>query len=100
MLHIHYVESCLPDYWSGHHLPHICVPVGPDTTFEELKQGLKNEVMEGAIMGGYDCPIDTEEWADDALAAIDLLKSFKEKPFWDLEDYESSAYFIFSTETL
>ena len=46
-----HADTCLPDYWSGHHLPHVQVPVDSRTTFAELRRSLLSELAEGAVMG-------------------------------------------------
>ena len=36
-----HADTCLPDYWSGHHLPHISVPVCRSMTAGELRDALR-----------------------------------------------------------
>jgi len=44
-LELSYMETCLPDYHAGHHLPVVQVPVTCTTTFQELKDMLSNTYM-------------------------------------------------------
>lgn len=46
-----YVDTCLADYWSGHHLPTLQVPVWRGMTFKELKHMLSYDLRVGAIGG-------------------------------------------------
>lgn len=55
-----HVDTCLPDYWGGHHLPHIQIPVWPGMTLKEIKRLLHNELSQGAIAGS-DMPGEHEE---------------------------------------
>lgn len=50
-LEIIHVSTCLPDYWSGHHKAHVCVPVWNGITFDELKSSLHSEISQGAVCG-------------------------------------------------
>ena len=44
-LELSYMETCLPDYHAGHHLPVVQVPVTCTTTFQELKDMLSDTYM-------------------------------------------------------
>ena len=46
-----HVDTCLPDYWSGHRLPHVQIPVYPGMTLKEIKQAIRDELRQGAVMG-------------------------------------------------
>ena len=46
-----YADTCLPDYWSGHHLPHVMIPIRKGMTLKEIKEYIKLELSNGAIMG-------------------------------------------------
>ena len=50
-LEVIHVKTCLPDYWSGHHKAHVCVPVWNGMTFNELKSSLHSEIAQGAVCG-------------------------------------------------
>lgn len=118
-----HVDTCLNDYWSGHHLPHIAVPVYRRMRIGELRKALHNELNQGCVMG---CDTDArllhadmvrpheEKRADQltraAHAAINrdvkMRKPGKSLPFWnELQDYDESdndcyvyAYFVLDIE--
>lgn len=46
-----HADTCLPDYWSGHHLPYVQIPVWHGMKLKEIKQALLSELGEGAVMG-------------------------------------------------
>lgn len=39
---VSYVQTCLPDYFGGHHLPTVQVDVYRNTTYRDLLDGLKS----------------------------------------------------------
>lgn len=105
-------DVCLPDYWGGHHLPHVAVPVSRDTTFADLRSMIIDELREGAVDGGADAtPDDTyenEDWYYSAIRAVmcDVQppdRSIK-YPFHYLDSSEDDgsesvyAYFVFIRE--
>lgn len=63
-------DTCLPDYWGGHHLPHIGVPVHRGMTIGELRKALRDELRQGAVMGSTD---------DARLLSADLVRPEEEK---------------------
>ena len=69
-----HADTCLSDYWGGHHLAHVQVPVWNGMSLAELKKALMAELNEGAVAGG-DAPHDyDEQWyaaARDAVQAIE-----------------------------
>ena len=69
-----HADTCFPDYWGGHHLAHIQVPVWNGMSLAELKKALMAELNEGAVAGsGYPGDHD-EQWyaaARDAVQAIE-----------------------------
>ena len=91
-----HADTCLPDYWRGHHLPHISVPVSRDMTAGALRDALRDEVNQGAIAGA-DAPADNDDAAHAAmLDAILALRILSEQPFADLEnDEDVYAFFVF-----
>lgn len=104
-------DVCLPDYWSGHHLPHVTVPVSCDTTFADLRTAIIDELRAGAVAGADAAPEATYECEDWYYAAIRAVERdvqpndpSVEYPFRDLdsgddEDAESVyAYFVFQRE--
>jgi hypothetical protein len=94
----HY-DTCLPDSFGGHHLPHLQVSVDNTTTAQQVKEQLRSELNEGAIGGCTSYEV-TESDLFHYLAnqAIDDLEIKVEKPFSDLEpcnDCFSSVYAYF-----
>ena len=69
-----HADTCLSDYWGGHHLAHVQVPVWNGMSLAELKKALMSELNEGAVAGA-DAPHDyDEQWyaaARDAVQAIE-----------------------------
>lgn len=114
-----HADTCLPDYWGGHHLPHISVPVTREMTIGELREALMEELRWGAVAGSTDDArllsadiIDPkEEKRADALTRaayaairrdVRMKKSGARYPFPELEpsteeddDYSVYAYFVF-----
>ena len=106
-----FVDVCLPDYWGGHHLPHVAVPVNRDTTFADLREAIIDELRMGAVAGADATPEDTydnDEWYEAACEAVerDVRSNYRtgKYPFRDLyssedEGAESTyAYFVFFRE--
>lgn len=108
-----HADTCLPDYWGGHHLPHVAVPVSRDTTFADLRSMIIDELRAGAVAGADATPEDTyenDEWYYAAIRAVmcDVQPPDRgvEYPFHDLdvsddEDEGSEsvyAYFVFIRE--
>jgi len=108
-----HVSTCLPDYWSGHHLPHVQIPVYPGMTLKQVKASIKSELVEGAVMGSDDSArllsadmVRPEEVTQSdrltraAYAAVNRMRladKRKRKLFADIEPCEDSvyAYFVF-----
>lgn len=105
-----HVDICLPDYWSGHHLAHISVPVYNGMKLGELKSVLHSELNEGAVAGNNPLTMDGsgedgDKWYKKAHAAVNritLVNPKKRKLFTELDvqtedDYCDSvyAYFVF-----
>ena len=106
-----FVDVCLPDYWGGHHLPHVAVPVNRDTTFANLRSMIAHGLRAGAVAGADATPKDTyenDEWYEAAREAVerDVRSNYRtgEYPFRDLysDADETSgtayAYFVFFRE--
>lgn len=62
--------TCLPDYWSGHHLPHVQIPVHRGMTLGEIRSAIRQEILMGYIMGSTD---------DARLLSADMVKPDEEK---------------------
>lgn len=50
-LELAHCDTCLPDYWGGHHMAHIQAPVWRGMTPKQLRQELRNELSHGCVMG-------------------------------------------------
>lgn len=50
-LELCHADTCLPDYWGGHHLAHVQIPVYRGMTLKEIKQAIREEVIQGAVEG-------------------------------------------------
>ena len=70
-----HADTCFPDYWGGHHLAHIQVPVWNGMSLAELKKALMAELNEGAVAGsGYPGDHD-EQWYAAARAAVQAIEA-------------------------
>ena len=49
-----HADTCLSDYWSGHHLPHVQIPVWRGMTLAQVKSALRSELSQGVVMGSTD----------------------------------------------
>ena len=50
-----HADTCLSDYWSGHHLPHVQIPVTRrKMSFAEIRAAIRSEISMGAVMGSSD----------------------------------------------
>ena len=71
-----HADTCFPDYWGGHHLAHIQVPVWNGMSLTELKKALMSELNEGAVAGsGYPGDHD-EQWYAAARDAVRAIEAF------------------------
>jgi hypothetical protein len=101
-----HVDTCLPCYWGGHHLPHVQVPVSRNTTVGEVRAEIISELNQGAACGAeYD--IEDDAWHKAAIAAVrrdvKMRKKGARHPFRDLEDEGDDcesvyAFFVFTDE--
>ena len=70
-----HADTCLPDYWTGHHLPHISVPVYHGMTLGQLKSDLLRELHCDAIAGSADPQVlESDTFHRRAVAAIRRIK--------------------------
>ena len=114
-----HADTCLPDYWSGHHLPHVQIPVYRGMTLKDVKSALRSELSQGAVMGSTDnarllsdgmVREDEVKQADRvthaAYAAVNRMRladKRKRKLFMDLEEIDENddccdsvyAFFVF-----
>ncbi len=103
-----HADTCLPDYWGGHHLAHISIPVYGRMSLKDIKSALRSELNEGAIGGSDERTRDDsgeigDAWFYRAHAAINRIKPnqkgkrvfFDDVPIDDDADYSVYAYFVF-----
>lgn len=50
-LNCSHADTCLPDFWSGHHRAHLQVPVYRGMSARAVRDALKSEIRQGAVMG-------------------------------------------------
>lgn len=111
-----HADTCLPDFWGGHHLPHIQISVDPHMTIVDVRRAIKAELRMGCVMGSsddarllsHDVIRPEEEKRADALTravydAVDrdvrLKRNASRRPFRAIEVSEDGdsvyAYFVF-----
>ena len=113
-----HADTCLSDYWSGHHLPYVQIPVWRGMTLAQVKSALRSELSQGAVMGNTDnarllsadmVRPDEEKQADQvtraAYAAVNRMRladKRKRKLFMELEEIDENdccesvyAFFVF-----
>ena len=49
-----HVDTCLPDYWAGHHKPTVQIPVYKNMKLKDIKNSIISEISEGAVSGSDD----------------------------------------------
>ena len=67
---IAHADTCLPDYWSGHHMPHVQIGVYRGMTLAAVRDAIRNEICQGAVMGSDD---------DSRLLCADMVRPGEEK---------------------
>lgn len=108
--HLQHADTCLSDYWGGHHLPHVSVPVDGATTVKKVLEGIRSELNQGAVAGslGWEV-IESEEFHAACMKAVQALAELNanilnKAAFPDLEirddDCSESvlAFFVFVPE--
>lgn len=102
-----HVDTCLPDYWGGHRLPHVQIPVHNGMSLREVKEALHSELHEGAVLGSdapnIDLDEDVEKWYYRAHAAVNRIKPAvkgQRRFFTDIEESDNDdmavyAFFVF-----
>lgn len=116
-----HADTCLSDYWSGHPLPHVQIPVYRGMTLKDVKSAIKDELSQGAVAGSTDnarllsadmVGEDEVKQADRvfraAYAAVNRMRladprKRKRKLFMDLEEQDENdgcsdsvyAFFVF-----
>lgn len=109
-----HADTCLPDYWGGHHLAHVQIPVTRrKMSLAEIRRAIRSELAQGAVMGSCDAArllsydyVSDEKRADAltraAYAAVnrDVIGSRKGQRFADtgvteFGDETVYMYFVF-----
>lgn len=107
-LELVHADTCLSDYWSGHHLAHVQIPVYKGMHLSEVKAALHSELNQGAVAGSDERTQDDsgdvgDKWYKKAHAAVNRLKPAvkgKRRMFEGLEpahdnDGEATVYAFF-----
>lgn len=92
-----HVDTCLPDYWGGHHLPHVGIPVHQAMTTTEIQDAIRSEINADAVVKGEDTGYDKYLAAVDAMV---FVVTKEETYFNDVEYSEEDgetvyAYYIY-----
>jgi len=78
ILECSHCDTCLPDYWSGHHLAHVHIPVYHGMKLSDIKRELRNELNMGTIAGNDPRTSDdnelNEQWYKAAIVAVNKIK--------------------------
>lgn len=53
-MNCNHVDTCLPDFWSGHHLPHVQIAAYNGMSFQAVRDAICTELRHGAVMGSND----------------------------------------------
>lgn len=106
---IYHVDTCLPDYWGGHHKCHVSVPVYKNMKAEDLRIAIRSEISQGAFAGSDNRFHEWHESYDENLyaaciKACEEMEFRKEILFTELDeqdedaDFSVYAYFILEVE--
>lgn len=107
---VEHADTCLSDYWGGHHLPHVSMPVDGATTVKEVLDGVRSELNQGAVAGSLDWEtVESEEFHAACMKAVQELTELNvdilDKPafpnleVWGDDCSESvMAFFVFVPE--
>lgn len=106
-----HADTCLSDYWGGHHLPHVAIPVDGAITVQEVFDGIRSELNQGAVAGSLDWEVvESDEFHDACMQAVqellemnvDILNkpAFPTLDLWEEDDCSESvmAFFVFVPE--
>lgn len=92
-----HADTCLADYWAGHHLPHVSICAYP-MYLKDIKWAILSELSAGAIAGQYEDSEDNYKAMQKAVKGIKNAPGFQGKHFKDVEfdeHYPVYAYFVF-----
>ena len=107
-----HADTCLPDYWGGHHLPHVQIPVYHGMKLSDIKRELHSELNQGAVAGSDpitqdDSGDEGDKWFKRAHAAVNRITpnvKNQRRFFLDLDkvtdddddgDFSVYAFFVF-----
>lgn len=91
-LRVGLADLCIADFWGGHHLPHVQIPVHKHTTAAEVREMLTYEVAMDAVARLPEGRGETPEWYAAANKAIAELEIRSDKPFaGDLDETPPEA---------
>ena len=101
-----HADTCLSDYWSGHHLPHLAIPVRSGMSLADVQEDLKSEANQGAWAGSVDYEVtESDEFHNRAIEAIEgmsLAEGAQDGALFDhIENLDEEdgpsvmAYFVF-----
>lgn len=104
-----HADTCLSDYWGGHHLPHVAVPVDGTPTVKEVLDGVRSELNQGAVAGSLSWEvIESEEFYNACVKALQKMvelnaDNLNKVAFPDLEVFQEEddegpyvlAFFVF-----
>lgn len=66
-----HADTCFSDYWPGHHMPHVMIPVTRrKMSLSEIRHAIRSEIEQGAVMGSGD---------DARLLSADMVRPEEEK---------------------
>ena len=116
-IHTAHADTCLPDYWSGHHRPHVGIVVYNGMSFADVRRAIRDEVRMGCVMGSDDDAtclasdvVRDPAYADELTRAvyasinrdIEPARKGARNAFPDLEKSDDDsyvmAYFVFMRE--
>src|SRR5699024_8097063 len=80
-LRVGLADVCMADYWGGHHLPHVQIPVHKHTTADEVRAMLTHDVAMDAVARLPEGRGQSPEWYAAANKAIAELGIYSDKPF-------------------
>ena len=106
-----HADTCLPDYWGGHHLPHVAIYAAPDMTIRDVRDAIAQELIHGAVMGNSDeARLLSGSWVKPgeekradlltkrAYSALKRITSRHRRPFRDVEQSDDGdsvmAFFV------
>lgn len=98
-IQFHLIDHCLPDYFRGHHLPVIQLPVYSNMTAKQVLDGILSELSQCFEL--YECYTDemTKQAADNWRKLYDMRKTFIEIGKEDKKalqgDFSEPAYLYF-----